>query len=596
MILQSLVRYYEALEKRGEITRLGWCRANVSFALDISEEGELLRVLPLKREVPRGKKMVMEPQKLEVPQMVSRSSGVSANFLCDNSSYLLGIDAKGKPERSAECFAAARNKHLEILKGVPGEAARAVCAYFDKWEPASAADHPALAEALEEIMAGANLIFNIDFEYAQDDSDIREAWEGYQKQSEGEPEGICLVTGERAEIARIHGTIKGVPGAQSSGAALVSFNAPAFESYGKEQSFNAPVGKYAVYAYTTALNYLVADRSHATTIGDAMVVYWAEDADSAYQNVFAAVSEPTVDNQELVNGVFKSLEAGRAIVAEDVEQALSPEQKFYILGLAPNAARLAVRFFYQDSFGNILRHIKEHYDRMEIVRPAADKVSYLGIWRMLQETVNKKSRDKKPTPNMAGAVCRAVISGSRYPDSLYQSVLGRIRSERDDKDNHSYKITRGRAAIIKAFLLKNANGKKEDITVGLNEDSENVAYVLGREFAVLEAIQEDANPGINATIKDRYFNSACATPAAIFPILFKLKNSHIRKMNSKGKVIYYEKMLGDLQSKIAVVEGQETSCPKRLSLEEQGMFILGYYHQTQKRYEKKDNNKETEEA
>jgi len=165
--------------------------------------------------------------------------------------------------------------------------------------------------------------------------------------------------------------------------------------------------------------------------------------------------------------------------------------------------------------------------------------------------------------------------------------MGRIRAEQDDSDNRTYKITRGRAAIIKAFLLRNTNYGKEDITVALNEKSENVVYTLGREFAVLEEIQEAANPGLNATIKDRYFNSACATPASVFPILFKLKNSHIKKMRDKKKEIYYEKILTDLQGRIPLADTGVLAYPKRLSLEEQGMFILGYYHQTQKRYEKK---------
>lgn len=591
MILQSLVEYYEALERKGKITSPGWCTAKVSFALDISEQGELKGVIPLKQEQFRGKKSVMAPQNLTVPQMVSRSSGVSANFLCDHSGYMLGIDNKGKPERSIECFECAKEKHMEILDGIDSPAARAVCRFFDSWKPELAAENPHLKPELEEITAGSNLVFMVDGEYAHLDFDIRQGWEEYDRQPGGGPVGVCLVTGRREEIARIHGTIKGVQGAQSSGAALVSFNAPAFESYGKEQSFNAPVGMYAMYAYTTALNYLLADRSHGTTIGDTAVVYWSEDADEEYQNIFACASEPTMDNQEVVDGVFKKLAAGKAVVAQDVQESLDLSRKFYILGVAPNAARLAVRFFYQDSFGNILRHIKEHYDRMEIIRPSADTMEYLGVWRMLQETVNKKSKDKKPVPNMAGAVYRAVISGGRYPASLYQSVLGRIRAEQDDGDSRIYKITRGRAAIIKAYLMKNGNEKGE-ITMALNEESSNTAYILGREFAVLEAIQEEANPGINATIKDRYFNAACATPASIFPILFKLKNSHIKKINQTAKEIYYEKMLTDLQGRLTVEEGQRDACPKRLTLEEQGMFILGYYHQTQKRYEKKSKEEE----
>ena len=560
MILQALVEYYEALERKEKITSPGWCRARVAYGLDISEQGELMGVIPLKKEQQKGKKTVWVPQDLTVPQMVSRCSGVSANFLCDHSGYMLGIDNKGKPERSRECFEYAKKKHKDILGNISSPAARAVCRFFDCWAPDRAAENPYLVPELEEIISGSNLVFMIDGEYVHEDPDIMQCWEEYSRQSGTGPEGVCLVTGRREEIARIHGTIKGVRGAQSSGAALVSFNAPAFESYGKEQSFNAPVGTYAAYAYTTALNYLLSDRSHGTTIGDTAVVYWSEEGDERYQNIFACVSEPTMENQEIVDGVFKNLVEGKAVAVQDVKDSLDMEKRFYILGLAPNAARLAVRFFYQDSFGNILKHIKEHYDRMEIVRPAADAVEYLGIWRMLQETVNKKSRDKKPVPSMSGTVYRSIISGSRYPATLYQAVLGRIRAEQDDGDSRIYKITRGRAAIIKAYLLKNGN-IREEITMALNEDSNNTAYILGREFAVLEAIQEEANPGINATIKDKYFNSACATPAAIFPILFKLKNSHIKKMNNGAKEIYYEKMLCDLQGRLTVAEGQRAACP-----------------------------------
>lgn len=587
MILQSLVGYYEALAQKGEITRPGWCDAKVSFELELNESGELCRVVPLKISEMRGKKEVMVPQLLQVPEMVSRSSGVAANFLCDNSSYLLGMDSKGKPQRSLECFACAKARHREILQGAESPMTAAVLRYFEIWQPEMAKENQVLCECLEEILAGANLVFGMNGVYAQEDAAIRRAWEDYYGNTEAGTRGVCLVTGRETEIARIHGTIKGVQGAQSSGAALVSFNAPAFESYGKEQSFNAPVGTYAAYAYTTALNKLIADKKHMTRIGDTTVVYWSEDGSEAYQDIFSGSMEPTLENYEVIDGVFKNLNKGRAVNIAGVAGQISMDQRFFVLGLAPNAARLAVRFFYQDNFGSILRHIKEHYDRMEIVKPKTDRFEYLGIWRMLQETVNKKSKDKKPVDNMAGAVFRAVLEGGCYPYSLYQAVMGRIRSENDNSDSGIYKITRGRAAIIKAFLLRNGKGDKEEITMALNEESGNIAYTLGRMFSVLEAIQEDANPGINATIKDKYFNSACAKPASTFPVLLKLKNSHIRKLSNKGQVINYEKLLGSLQDKINAPDEEEVTYPKSLTLEDQGMFILGYYHQTQKRFEKK---------
>lgn len=585
MILQALVNYYEKLADRGEIAKPGWGKAKVSYGLRISLDGELLGIIPLKTEEQRGKKNVWVPQMITVPEPVTRSSGVMANFLCDNSGYLLGIDEKGKPERSLQCFQEAKRKHLEILNDCKSESAQAVKAFFEKWEPESAREHEKLQDDLEEILSGVNLIFQYRGKYVQEDKEIMDAWEEYYENGSGENEGICLVTGEKTHISRIHTTIKGIPGAQSSGAALVSFNAPAFESYGKEQSYNAPVGEKAMYAYTAALNYLVSNKKYRTLLGDTMIVYWADSGEEEYQDMFAKAMnpEPDIDVQKELDDFFKNLAKGVYADTNDAQKIISAEEHFYILGLAPNAARLAVRFFYQDSFENIMTHLKAHYDRMEIARPLWDAQKYMGIYWMLQETVNKKSKDKKPIPNMAASVYRSILSGERYPESLYHAVFGRIKAEQDDTERRIRKITPGRAAIIKAFLI---NNYKEEMSVEINENNRNVAYILGREFAVLEAIQEAANPGINATIKDRYFNSACATPATVFPILFRLKNSHIKKIANRGLAVNYEKLLGGLQARIPVSDEQNTAYPKRLSLEEQGMFILGYYHQNQKRYEK----------
>lgn len=584
MILQSLTAYYERLAEKGEVSRPGWCSAKVSFALNLRADGSIGAVFPLKEKEERGKKTVEVPKKLIVPEMAARSSGIKANFLCDNSKYILGVDAEGAGKRNQECFLAAKKKHLEILDGLSGMGASAVRAFFESWDPEKARENPEVDAVWDELTAGGNIIFYYDEKYVHEEPEVRQRWEqAYMDEEEGE-EGICLVTGKKTRIARIHNTIKGILGAQSSGAALVSFNAPSFESFGKTQSNNAPVGNYAVFAYTTALNYLLSRKEYVKQIGDTTVVYWAEDAEPACQNLFLAASEPTMDNQELVRGVFENLERGRAVDIGDVEESINLNQKFYILGLSPNAARLSVRFFYMDSFGTILKHLKEHYDRMKIVRRASDRMEYLGVWRMLQETANQKLKDKKPHAGMAGRTFEAVLSGGRYPESLYTAVLARIRAEQDDKDTYSYKITRGRAAIIKAYLLRNRPDLKmkgEDF-VELNEECRDIAYVLGREFSVLEAIQEESNKELNSTIKDRYFNSACATPALIFPVLFKLKNSHVRKL-SEGRKIYYEKLLTGLEGMIS-----SDGVPKTLSLEQQGQFILGYYHQQQKRFEKKE--------
>lgn len=572
MILQALVEYYEKLAAQGKVSRLGWCHAKVSYALNLSENGEVLGITSRKIEEQRGKKTVWVPAALAVPEMVSRSSGVSANFLCDNAKYMMGVDSEGANPRVMECFQATKEKHREILQHAQGKMAQAILQYFENWNPQLAAEHPVIREYWEEITEGGNLIFCMGMEDAQEDEEIQTCWENYREEQSGEADGVCMVTGKRAEISRIHKVIKGVPGAQSSGAALVSFNAPAFESYGKEQSYNAPVGKYAEFAYTTALNYLLAQHDYTMQLGDAMVMFWAESGKELYQKSFFASIMPTKDNQKILKDVFDSLKEDTRIYLEDVE--MDSEQQFYILALAPNAARLSVRFFYQNSFDNILKNIASHYERLRIVKPAWEEQDYLGIRDMLNETVNQKSKDKTPVSDMSALVLQAILSGGRYPASLYTNILIRIKAE---GGNVNWK----RAAIVKAFLIQNDSWKEGEGFMGLNEDCNDAAYVLGREFSILEAIQKEANPTITATIRDRYFNSACATPAVVFPVLIKLKNSHMKKLerDKGGAKVYYEKQLTNLMGKL-------NNYPKRLSLEQQGKFILGYYHQQQKRYEK----------
>lgn len=574
MILQALVNYYETLLKDKKAAGQGWCQAKTSFALNLDAEGNLKGVISLKQEVERGKKKVWIPSVRIVPQMAARSSGVSANFLCDNSKYMLGIDKDGTGKRVRDCFEAAKRRHLEILESVDSEPARAVKAFFCRWNPENAQDHPQIQEVWEEITDGSNLIFVMNEREAQEDEEICRAWQKLLEEDEEGQKGTCLVTGEKTEIARIHSTIKGVQGAQSSGAALVSFNAPAFESYGKEQSYNAPVGKYAAFAYTTALNYLLAQKDYVFQFGDTTVVFWAENGEEIYQDVFGWCIDPQTDNQEIIKSVFENLKRQEAIDIDGVE--LDESQKFYILGLAPNAARLSVRFFYEDHFGGILENIRKHYERMELVKPSWETREYPGVGAVLFETVNQKSKDKKPVSSLPGMLLKAILTDSRYPESLYSNTLIRIRAEQG-------KITWGRAAIVKAYLIQNHQLEKGEEFVGLNQETNDTAYVLGRIFAVLEAVQEEANPGINTTIRDRYFNSACATPGSVFPILMKLKNSHIRKIErqKEWKKIYFEKTLTELI-------GKTEDIPKRLTLEEQGRFILGYYHQVQKRYEKKE--------
>lgn len=256
-------------------------------------------------------------------------------------------------------------------------------------------------------------------------------------------------------------------------------------------------------------------------------------------------------------------------------EKVQPGTHFYVLGLAPNAARLSVRFFWQDSFGSFARNVRAHYERLRIVRPSFDKAETLLPSRLLRETVNQNSRDGAPIPQLNGDLLRAVLTNGPYPATLLHGVTLRIRAE--------HAVTRGRAAILKAYYLQNKNEKcpEEVLTVELNEQSSYPPYVLGRLFSVLEAVQDGANPGLNATIKDKYFNAASATPAAIFPLLINLAQKHLRKLEPNWRK-HYNKQIGELLSKIS------ETYPARMTLPEQGAFQLGYYHQTQKRFTKKE--------
>lgn len=613
MILQALTSLYEALAQKGEISKEGWSREKISFALSIDEEGNLLRVTPLFDTVdgPKGKTREV-PQKMTVPAAVKRTSGVAANFLWDNSSYILGVslkkgenDAKREKRRNKDikCFEACREFHHSMLDGMEYPAAKAVLNFLDKWEPQKAEENNLVAQYAKEIFSGANMVFRFNGGYVHDDPQLASVW---QKANAKQKDNIgqCLVTGALDEIQNTHPTIKGVQGAKSSGAALVSFNASAFCSYNKEQNQNAPVGKYAAFAYTTALNHLLADRKNVHRIGDAAVVCWAENADKQYEDFAADLFFGDGDGDQSDEQWLSALQASVELLAKGLpcrELDLDPERKFYILGISPNAARLAVRFFYCDSFGNIVKNIKAHYDRLEIVRPSYDKFPILPLWKLLSatnRTIKKKndngtnaersdsedsdkSKDKTQNSAMAGAVARAIFSGGRYPASLLECTFLRIRAERE--------ITRERAAIIKAYYLRNPNEKcpKEVLTVSLNENSKNIPYTLGRLFSVYEEIQEKANPrnpgnpGINTTIKDRYFGSAAAMPATVFPILSNLAQKHLRKLSDEQRV-YLDKKVMTLKS----VLGEQY--PAHMSLPEQGSFDLGYYHQTQARYTKKE--------
>lgn len=575
MLLQSLVKLYETLAQKGEIEKSGWSPVKISYGLCLDNDGNIDRIISLKQKTADGKKEIPKP--ISLPMPVKRSSGVASNFLYENSTYLFGYDSSGKPDRAAKAFQACKEKHCKILENCDSDAAVSIKKFFDHTVEnlqdkllSCGCTQPMVDEILGK---GANMLLMPLGKYPFDFDEICRAWDESYANSDGE-KGICLVTGNYDNIAVLHPLIKNVKGAQSAGASLISFNGSAFESYGKTQGYNATVSEYAAFAYAAALNKLIADTDHRINVGDTTVVCWTEDAEPAYQNLlYSALYGNDTVSQEDLKSAITHIAQGKTVNWEKVP--LHPDNNFYILGISPNSARLSVRFFIKNTFGKVMQNVLLHEEQMKIVRPSFETREHLTLWQTVSQTVNPKSKDKSCKPHLAGDVLNAILNGTSYPATLYYGVQSRISAERE--------ITWGKAAIIKAYLMRNIKTiPKEDLTVELNEHSENKAYLLGILFSNLEEIQNAANPGIKATIKDRYFTSASSTPALIFPLLIELAQAHLKKIGETSRKIYYQKKLTETMSKLG------TKFPVRLKLEEKGMFQLGYYHQTQKRYTRKE--------
>lgn len=570
MILESLVRYYEALVEKGELAKPGWSQVDVSYALDIDIDGHLKRVISLKKQ--EGKKLV--PKRMVVPVQKDHTNEIVPNFLCDNSTYYFGIDNKGNPERSRDCFFASKELHWQRLPQ-DEEAALAVVRFFENWDVENANSYEALQEYKKDILKGGKLVFLYDGKYVHENESVKKQWDSiYERNSIGE-KYRCSVTGRMDSLVRTHPKIKGIRNTQSSGASLVSFNSTAFTSFGKEQGANSQAGEYAAFAYGEALNYLTKKLTYKNYIGDTALIFYAFSGETEYQDAFSAIffGDDEYYSQEDLKILVENICEGR--VADFNDTQLNPEMEFYLLGLAPNNARLSIRFFERGTFGEFINNIKAHQDRLSI-ESSNGASGLLPTWQLLQETCRSGA---EVSPVLAGELTRSIIENVRYPATLINAIDLRIRADHD--------VGQRRTAIIKAYYLKNENKyvPKEVLTVGLNKETGNIPYNLGRLFAVMERIQEAANPGLNTTIKDKYFGSASSTPATIIPKLIDLSQHHLRKLNT-GTKIYYDKQIGEILEKFG------ETYPKTLSMPERGAFQLGYYHQTQELFKSKKGEEE----
>jgi CRISPR-associated protein Csd1 len=581
MILQALNDYYQRRQRssnpQDRLPAFGLEEKEIPFVIEIDVEGRLVNLADARTT--EGKKKI--GQRFLVPQGVKKTSGVAANLLWDTAEYVLGVDTKGKPERVAEQHAAFRAR-LETLPAdaLDDEGIQAILAFFRNIN----------LKQLETLTAWTDIISTNPIMTFRLHGDVelvcqRPVVVASLALTTGDDtaDGICLVSGTAASIERLHPAIKGVWGAQTSGANIVSFNLDAFNSYGKAQGANAPLGKPAVFAYTTALNHLLArDSRQRIQVGDTSTVFWAEEAHDLETALPDLFGEPPKDEPDrgtdALKVLYQAVQSGKFVRGE-------ADTRFHVLGLAPNAARIAIRFWETAPAHKLAQRIVRHFDDIKIARAPHDP-EHLSLFRLLTGLAVQGKADNIP-PNLGGAIMRAILEGLPYPALLLNLAVQRCRAEQ--------KPTYARAAAIKAALnrlIRRANTAashpEKEFQIMLDPTNASPAYRLGRLFATLEKIQEDASPGINATIRDRYYSAASSTPVAVFTTLLRLKNHHLGKL-PKGRAVQMEKLTGEIMDGL-------NDFPRILALPDQGRFALGYYHQRQAFFTKSEPTNNQEES
>ena len=569
-VLEALAHQYDRLHARGEAPPYGFSRERIAYAIVLSDAGEAVTVSPLP-----GMCAQSPARRLcEVPHPVRRTSKPLANFLWDKTAYVLG--AKRDPVTRKACPAhrehhAFRELHETLLSDADDGGLQALLRFLNAWEPQRYGDLPHA-----EAMLGSNVIFRLDGDrdWLHERPAARSVWAGHLARARP-PEGVCLVTGAEAPIAMVHPVVKGVRGIHAAGAALVTFNLDTFASYGKTQGANAPISIQAAFAYSSALNALLAfDSRRRIRIGEMTVVFWAEavgderTAPDVEHLLSAAMTEPPADAQaaSAVALTLESIARGEPLTAATPQ--LPAGTRLHILGLAANVGRLSVRLWHVDTLGGLAHRIVEHWDDLRI--EPAPWPEPPPARRLLYETARQRKAERIP-PTLGPALLRAILNGTRYPRTLLAAVIGRIRAEKA--------VSGAQAAICRACLARDhrLGFEREDAPVSLDRDEMHPAYRLGRLFAVYERVQRAALGAVNAGIRDRFFGAASATPASVFPLLARKCTHHLatlhRAEHRRRLAHWYEREID------AILDGVGTAFPRSLRLEDQGRFALGYHHQ-----------------
>jgi len=587
MILQALNSLYSRLENDPEtkIAPFGYSPQKIVGAIVIDRDGQLIDFVPQYRE--EGKKRIARTVQVCGD---GKRSGVSFTpyFLWDNPTYLLGYKPDDtNAQRTQKSFEHSRQSHLSFEKEIDTPDYSAVCRFLENWNPDEAANYPALVDN-----ATGFYVFQISGkqQYVHQNEAIKRWWNQRLQGSESETplQGSCLIKGKHSAIARTHSIkIKGVNGSQVGGAMLVSFNKSAYESYGKSQSYNAPVSEQAAFQYCTALNYLLArENNRSLTIGDATVVYWSEEP-TPVEDVLSQLFSPPVSAEDAStrNAIAKDLEL--------ISQGLFPpkrfgnlESRFYVLGLSPSDSRLSVRFWHDNSIKELLEHLWHYMHDLQIISPdGAFREGQLSPNDLVTETVPLSSSGfpdkKRASPHLSGQIMKSVLSDNQFPPELLTRVLERIRKEgwvNRDSRKDSYRGSHRRAAILKACVNRQVRDKRISqecyMTVARNKIHSNPAYQSGRLLAVLAFTQTLALKNINSGVVRKYLAAASITPGLhLGRLQAQAEIAHIPKIK-KRTAAYIRDSIKQINSQI------RDGYPQRLTLHEQSMFMLGFYQET----------------
>ena len=597
MLIKALCDYYDILSKAGKVLPEGYSNVGIHYLVSLTSEGKVDAITDYQDRIPEilknGKtKIQTNPKTVRMPKRTEKSA-IDSNIIEHRPLYLFGLsyaedsmDADDKKvQKSHE---ACVKTNLEFLEGLDSSIVNAYRNFLQNWKPENEIHNGKLIELGKKYNTfrfAFCLSGNPDI-LLHEDPAVKKKWEQRiqeAKDSKDEDSNVqCAITGEYAPIARIHNKIKGVYGGQASGTGLVTFNNPSENSYGNEQSYNSNISEAAMEKYTEALNYLLQGRKHKILLDDLTILFWAMNAEETCEDTFLAMlnGESEKMDSEATDKMLQDLMA-KSKDAEAYQRQLESlddiDEKvvFYMVGIKPNASRLSLKFIDRKRYSDVLWNILQFQKDMQI----SEEFKAVPFYRIKKELVSPKSSNEVCNPALLSKVFEAIIYGYKYPIALLETVVRRVKTDKDV----SITGNRIRAGLIKAVL--NRMAEKEEIPMSLDRENRNQAYLCGRLFAVLEQLQDTASGGnLNSTIKDRFFASAASKPVLVFPKLLKLSQNHLDKFRGKNErnYVFYNKLISEI---IDMLQGE---FPDTLLLADQGKFIIGYYQQRQRFFEKKN--------